>query len=152
MIVQHLRELLSSSQIQERVIESISVEAEDLAGQRERFLRWNANSITPAEPVILDEAHDRSLVGNRVIYGFRLSPRYTRATAASDRTCNVQERVCSRGLGRAVKCLRFLADFSVIECPWPRWRVARRGARTAEDHGWEELFRTVADTGEWTVA
>jgi hypothetical protein len=48
MIVRHLvRELLSSSQIQERVIESISVEAEDLAGQRERFPRWNANSITP---------------------------------------------------------------------------------------------------------
>jgi hypothetical protein len=32
-----------------------------------------------------------------------------------------------------------------------RWRVARRGARTAEDHGWEQLFTTVADTGEWTV-
>jgi hypothetical protein len=43
-----VRELLSSSQIEERVIiESISVEAEGLAGQRERFLRWNANSITP---------------------------------------------------------------------------------------------------------
>ena len=73
----------------------------------------------PAEPVILDEAHDRSLVGNRVIYEFRFSHGYSRATAASDGTCNDQERACSRGLGRAVMCLGFLADFSVIECPWP---------------------------------
>jgi hypothetical protein len=51
----------------------------------------------PAEPVILDEAHDRSLVGNRVIYEFRFSmgiagrrlPRTVPATTKSVRVRGV---------------------------------------------------------------
>jgi len=86
-----------------------------------------------------------------VIYEFRFSHGYTRATAASDRTCNDQERACSRGLGRAVKCLRFLADFSVIECPWPAGESHAGAHAPQKITGGEELFTTVADTGEWTV-